>query len=72
MIDVKQLIRNKFSNYENSKVMIKAKELYNILSKEEIDLIYQYFKNILKICDKTDCVKQAIRFELNGFNELGK
>lgn len=72
MINVKKLIRDKFSNYENSKVMVKAKELYNVLSEEEIDLIYQYFKNILKIYDKIDCVKQAIRFELNGFSELNK
>ena len=35
------MIRDKFSNYKNSKNFLKAKELYNILSEEKIDLIYQ-------------------------------
>ena len=40
--------------------MVKKKELKKRLT-EEIDLIYQNFTNILKVSDKTDCVKQAIK-----------
>ena len=72
MTNINELIQVKFSNFKDSKVMIKAKELKKKLTEEEIDLIYQRFANILKISDKIDCVKQAIRFVMNGFTELSK
>ena len=72
MMNINELIQVKFSNFKDSKVMIKAKELKKKLTEEEIDLIYQNFTNILKVSDKIDCVKQAIRFVMNGFTELSK
>ena len=67
------LVKNKFSECQNSKKLINAKELHKLLIDNEFEYLLKEAKKeswSINYIDKNDLVKQFIRFILLGNKEL--
>lgn len=66
-------VKNKFSEYQNSKKLISAKEIHKFLANNEFEFLLNEARKeswSTNYLDKNDLVKQFIRFILLGSKEL--
>lgn len=68
-----EFVKNKFSEYQNHKKLISAKEVHKLLTNNEFEYLLNEAKKeswSIDYPDKNDLIKQFIRFVCLGYKEL--